>query len=87
MREENKRPLDCFETLKDFAKSWELVGYSRGKQEVYNQFNAIISHIINKYCDGKLELSDLEINQQLDNDIICIEDTASLTRVYRTKNK
>lgn len=84
---ENRQILDGFESLKEFAKSWENVGYARGKQEVYNQFNAIISHLINKYGDGKLEISDLEIAQQMDNDIICTEDQATLTRVYRTKKK
>lgn len=74
------------EQLRDFAESWEQVGYHRGYDKAKKE-DMLVLAILLKRLDGSIEVSDLEKAKAEFTDIIVEENRAEMKTTYKLKEK
>ena len=69
--------------LRDYAESWERVGYARGHKAAKKEDMPLLSFLI-RQAGGHIEISDLDLATAENFEIIATQDTEKMTTVFRT---
>ena len=68
--------------LRDFAESWEKVGYARGFREAKKEDMPLLFFLINQN-GGQVEVSDLDIATSENYEVIATHDAEKMVTVFR----